>query len=378
MKLTRRDFLKTTAAGAGLALLPAAAWADFTHLRARKPLKILILGGTAFLGPAIVKYARTRGHQLTLFNRGRTNRQLFPDLEKLIGDRDGQLDALVDRDWDVVIDTSGYIPRMVADSAELLRDHCRQYIFISSISVYADFSVRGIDEDSPVGNITPEQIAAAATMRDITGENYGPLKALCEQEVRSRFGRHACNIRPGLIVGPMDRSGRFTYWPVRVQRGGEVLAPDAPEVPTELIDVRDLAEFIIHCAENETSGTFNATSPPLELTMGELLETCRRVAGAEASFTWVDREFLAAHEVQPWTDMPVWVPLDGEDAGHPFVRVDRALAAGLKYRPISETVRDTLDWWATLGADDRERFGRMGLKPERETELLAAWHKEKG
>ncbi len=377
---TRRHFLQTTAAAtagaAALGSLPAPALADFTRVRAEKRLRILVLGGTAFLGPAFVEHALARGHEVTLFNRGRTNAHLFPDLEKLVGDRDGDLTALECRDWDVVLDTSAYYPRVVDASAGLLAERARQYIYISSISVYADFSVRGIDEESAVGVITDEEIAEVDSVRKITGANYGPLKALCEQAAERAMPGRTCVVRPGLIVGPMDRSGRFTYWPVRVARGGEVLAPDAPDVPTEIIDVRDLAEFLVHCAEQNTVGVFNATSPPEELTIGEMLDACRDVSGSDASFTWLSKEFLAEHEVAAWSDLPVWVPLDGEDAGHPYVKVDRAVAAGLRFRPIRETVRGTLDWWATLSEEDQEKFGlaRAGLTPEREAELLAAWH----
>ena len=388
MTWTRRDFLKTSAATGALAaaapLLGSGALAAITRLRADKPLRILVLGGTGFLGPAVVECALKRGHTVTLFNRGRTNPHLYPDLEKLEGDRDGDLKALEGRDWDVVLDTSGYYPKVVEGSAGLLADHVERYIFISSISVYADFSRPGLDEDSPVGTVTPEEVAEVDSVRKITGTNYGPLKALCEQAARDAMPGRTCIIRPGLIVGPRDRSGRFTYWPVRVQQGGEVLAPGTPETPTQIIDVRDLGAWIVHCAEQGTTGTFNATSPPEELTMGELLTACREVTGSDAAFTWVSADFLAAHEVASWTDMPVWVPLEGEEAGHPFVRVDRALAAGLVFRPVSETVRGTLDWWACLDEEGRDRHlwsrldGAAGISAEREAELLAAWHESRG
>jgi len=388
MTWTRRDFLRTSAAVGAAAtagpLLASRALADFTHVRSDKRLRFLILGGTAFLGPAIVENALARGHEVTLFNRGKTNTRLFPDLEKLVGDRDGDLEALKGRDWDVVIDTSAYYPKVVADSAGLLKDHAGQYIFISSISVYADFSQRGLNEESPVGVITPEEIAEVDSVQKITGANYGPLKALCEQEAEKAMPGRACVIRPGLIVGPMDRSGRFTYWPVRVQKGGEVLAPDGPDVVTQIIDVRDLGEWIVRCAEQNTNGVFNATSPPEELTIGEMLDACKEVSASDATFTWVNRDFLAEKEVNAWSDMPVWVPLEGEEAGHPFVNVGRALAAGLTFRPIRETVRGTLDWWAALGDEDKDRFlfGRAdkgaGMSPEREAEVLAAWHAREG
>jgi 2'-hydroxyisoflavone reductase len=388
MTWSRRDFLKTSAAVGAAAtagpLLTARALADFTATKSDKRLRFLILGGTAFLGPAVVENALARGHDVTLFNRGKTNTHLFPDLEKLVGDRDGDLESLKGGEWDVVVDTSAYYPKVVDDSAGLLKDKVGQYIFISSISVYADFSKPGLNEESPVGVITPEEIAEVDSVRKITGTNYGPLKALCEQAAEKAMPGRTCVIRPGLIVGPMDRSGRFTYWPVRVQKGGEVLAPDAPDVVTQVIDVRDLGEWIVHCAEANVTGVFNATSPPEELTIGEMLTACREVSGSDAAFTWVSRKFLAEHEVNAWTDMPVWVPLEGEEAGHPFVRVNRALAAGLTFRPIRETVRGTLDWWATLGDEDKDRFlfGRAdkgaGLSADREAELLAAWHAQEG
>lgn len=375
MPWTRRDFLRTAAvSGAAAALTTGPALADFTPTKSKSKLRILILGGTAFLGPATIEVARARGHEITLFNRGRTNQHMYPDLPKLKGDRFDDLDALENGEWDVCIDNSGYIPRTVQASAELLKDRVKQYIFISSISVFADFTVKGLDENSAVGTLTDEKIAAATGMSNITGTNYGPLKALCEQANTKVFGRNACNIRPGLIVGPMDRSDRFTYWPVRVSKGGEVLAPGKPDTVTQVIDVRDLAEFIVLAAEKGYSGTYNATSPAEELTMGELLETCKRVSGSDAAFTWADAKFLEEQEIAAWSDMPVWVPLDGDDAGHPFINVKKAVGDGLTFRPISETVRGTLDWWATVSQERKDKPMRSGLTPEREAEVLAAWH----
>ena len=383
MTLTRRDFLKTSAlvgatAATAATLRPSPARADFTALRSPRKLKILILGGTAFLGPSVVHEARARGHEITLFNRGRTNADMFPDLEKLQGDRDGDLVSLKDRRWDVCLDNSGYIPRMVRDSAELLAPNIGQYIFVSSISVYADFSKPGLNEASPVAVIGEAEVAAAKTQKDVTGANYGALKALCEQAAEAACPGRTCVIRPGLIVGPMDRTDRFTYWPVRVARGGEVLAPDAPGTVTQVIDVRDLAEFVVRCMEQGTNGVFNATSAPGELTMGEMLETCKRVSGSDATFTWADTKFLESHEVAAWSDLPVWVPLAGEEAGHPFIDVSRALKAGLVYRPISETVRGTLDWWATVPQERKDAPLKAGLTAEREAELLKAWHEANG
>ncbi|MFT5234557.1 MAG: 2'-hydroxyisoflavone reductase [Candidatus Krumholzibacteriia bacterium] len=379
MTLTRRHFLKTAAGGAvATAGLVTAnrAFADFTPTKSKKKLRILVLGGTAFLGPAFVEAARVRGHEVTLFNRGRTNQHLYPDLEKLVGDRFNDLAALENGEWDVCIDNSGYIPSTVKASAELLKGRVKRYIFISSISVFADFSKKGLDEKSEVGQLTDEELSAAQTMDDISGTNYGPLKALCEQANTAIFGKNACNIRPGLIVGPMDRSDRFTYWPVRVAKGGEVLAPGTADTVTQVIDVRDLAEFMVLAAEKNYSGTYNATSPAEELTMGELLHTCKKVSGSDASFTWAEAAFLEEQEVAAWSDMPVWVPLDGEDSGHPFINVNRAVKAGLTFRPIAETVRSTLGWWATVDQERRDGPMRSGLAPEREAEVLAAWHEK--
>jgi len=382
MTWTRRDFLKTAVVGSAAAtagaLTSRRALADFSPHESQKSLKILILGGTGFLGPAVVEIALTRGHQVTLFNRGKTNPELFPDVPRLVGDRFGDLAALETGEWDVVVDNTGYIPSTVRDSAQLLASRAGQYIFISSISVYADFSQPGNNENSPVGVLTPEEVAAAQSMKDITGANYGPLKALCEQEAENAFPLRCCNIRPGLIVGPMDRSDRFTYWPVRIAKGGEVLCPDQPDVVTQVIDVRDLARFIVHCAEENTVGVYNATSPPGQLTMGELFDTCRAVSGSDATFTWVSAEFLEENEVSAWSDMPVWVPLEGEEAGHPFMEVDRAVAAGITYRPIAETVRGTLDWWKNVPQERKDNEMRSGISAEREAELLAKWHEQNG
>ncbi len=379
MSMNRRSFVKRTGLGlAGLGALttgvlnPEPALADLTRLRGDRALKILILGGTAFLGPAIVRFARSRGHELTLFNRGRTNPHLFPDIEKLVGDRDGGLEPLEGRTWDVVIDNCGYVPRIVGDSATLLANSVGQYIFISSISVYADFSQPGLNESSPVG------VMEDPTDENITGLTYGPLKALCENAAEKALRGRSTTIRPGLIVGPMDRSDRFTYWPVRIAKGGEVLTPERPDIPTQIMDVNDLARFIVLCAEQNITGTFNATSPAKELTMGEIFETCRKVSGSDARFTYVSHKFMVEKELQEWSDIPVYVPLDGPDAGHPFVDVSKALSRGLTFRPISETVRDVLDWWQTVPQERRDNPLRSGLTAERESEALEQWHQKNG
>ncbi len=377
MTLTRRRFLQCSLTGAAALGATQLGWAsralaDMSRVRAGRRLRILVLGGTAFLGPAIVDNALERGHEVTLFNRGKTNPHLYPDLEKIVGDRTVSHDALKGRKWDVVIDTCGYYPRVVREAAAVLAGNIDQYIFISSISVYADFSRKGLNEESPVGTIEDE------ATETVTGETYGPLKALCEQAAEQAFPGSTCNIRPGLIVGPRDRSDRFTYWPVRIARGGEVLVPDSPQTVTQIIDVRDLGEFVVRCAERKTCGVYNCTSPAGDLTMGEIFETCRKVSGSNASFVYADGDWLAAQGVQPWSDMPVWIPLEGPDAGQPFTDVSRALAAGLVFRPLSETVRGTLDWWATVPSERKGRPLRAGLTAEREAELLELWRARQG
>ncbi len=328
-------------------------------------MKILILGGTKFLGRHLVNSARARGHEVTLFNRGQTNPDLFPRVEKIRGDRERDLDQLKGRNWDAVIDTSGYLPRVVRMSAEALKDSVDQYVFISSVSVYRDFIKFGINENDPVGRLPDE------TVEEITGETYGPLKALCEKTVQDVFNIRSLIIRSGLLVGPHDPTDRFTYWPVRVARGADVLAPDRPDVVTQLSDVRDVSDFIIELIQNSVSGIFNATGLPHDLTMGTLLETCKVVSGSDANFKWAPLDFLRKHHVQPWSDLPVWLPDDGEDAGSAEVDVTKALQAGLKFTPLKDTVRDTLEWARTRPADHQ---WCAGLTPEREKELLELLH----
>ena len=375
MSLDRRDFLKTLAIGgaaAGLGPLASEpARAAFRSTRAPHKLRILMLGGTRFLGLHTVKVARSRGHDVTLFNRGQSNPHLFPDLVKLKGDRNDDLASIEQGEWDAVVDTSGYVPRIVKMSADLLASRVKQYVFISTISVFKDFNEVGLSEESAVGTLED------TTVEDITAETYGPLKALCEQAAEAALPGRTWNVRPGLIVGPNDRSDRFTYWPVRVQRGGEVLAPESRDEQVQFIDVRDLADFIVHGIEQNVMGLMNAVSPPGEMSMGELLDTCRKVSGSDASFTWVPTAFLDANEVHAWSDMPCWIP-SGEEAGVGTIQVARALAAGMTFRPLSETVRDTLDWWACEPKERRNGELRAGLTPEREAEVLGAWRAVQG
>ena len=331
-------------------------------------MKILIIGGTRFLGRHLVQSALARGHKITLFNRGLTNPDLFPQVETILGDREKDLVELLGHEWDAAIDTCGYVPRIVQLSASALEGSVNRYVFISSISVYAGFSKIGMDESGPVAKMEDE------TVEEITGETYGPLKVLCEQTVQGIFGdRRSLIVRPGLIVGPYDPTDRFTYWPVRVARGGDVLAPEGPGAPIQIIDVRDLSDFTVRLTEEHASGIFNATGPDYELTMGALLETCKQVSNSDANFQWAPVEFLSRHEVAPWSDMPVWIPNTEEDAGFSHIDVSRAIRAGLKFRPLEETVRDTLEW-AQSRPSDRE--WRAGLSTERESKVLAALKEE--
>ncbi|MEK7324009.1 MAG: NAD-dependent epimerase/dehydratase family protein [Chloroflexota bacterium] len=323
-------------------------------------MKLLILGGTVFLGRHTVEVALARGHEVTLFNRGQRDPELFPDVEKLLGDRNGDLSALRWRKWDAVVDTCGYVPRIVRASAELLAQAVERYVFISSISVYHELDkAPGLDEDSPVGKLEDE------TVEEITGETYGPLKALCEQAAEQALPGRALNIRPGLIVGPHDPTDRFTYWPVRVAQGGGVLAPDGPNWHTQVIDVRDLAEWTIRMVEAKTTGVFNATGPDYPLTFGKVLDECKAVSGSDARFVWVDGKFLLDAGVQPWSELPLWL-----GGGDMTVSVNKAIAAGLTFRPLADTIRDTLAWDATRPSD---REPRAGMKKEREEELLSQW-----
>lgn len=333
-------------------------------------MRILILGGTVFLGRALVGAALERGHTLTLFNRGKSNPELFSQVEKLHGDRTADLSVLADRRWDAVIDTSGFVPRIVRRSAELLARAVDHYTFISSLSVYADTSHEGIDETAPVGTL------ADPAVEQITGETYGPLKALCEQTVEQALPGRALIIRPGLIVGPHDPTDRFTYWPHRVAQGGEVIAPGRPARPIQFIDVRDLAEWTIRMVEARQTGIYNADHPAQAMTMEQLLLTCRTVSGSEAVFTWASEEFLREHQVGEWMEMPLWVP-EADPANGGFFAFDcrKAIAAGLTLRPVQETVRTTLDWDATRPND---RAWQAGITREREAELLSAWHARQG
>lgn len=335
------------------------------------PLQILMLGGTGFIGPHMVREVLRRGHQVTLFNRGRTNRNLFPDLELLVGDRDGKLDALKGRSWDAVIDNSGYYPRHVADSARLLSPVVSHYIFTSSVAAYAAMS--GNQTASLYHNVdmpNTEYDSPLTTMLDQTSPTYGPRKVLCEREVTQVMGEDRMTIlRPVYIGGPGDSSDRLTYWPVRVSRGGEMLAPGKPGYPMQTVDARDIATFVADCLERRIMGIYNMTTPPGVYTMGELLADSQAVSGAEVDMTWVDLPFIEANGLS----LPHWDPPSGDTRSDFIVNGDRAFNMGMRTRPIRETLRDTLAWWKTL-PEDRRMNMRSGLSAEREAELLAAWH----
>ena len=331
-------------------------------------MKLLILGGTVFLGRHLVEAALARGHTVTLFNRGQANPDLFPEVEKLRGHRDGDLTTLQDRRWDAVIDTSGYVPRIVRASAELLAAASSHYTFISSISAYADFSKPDFDESASVGKLTDERV------EEINGDTYGPLKALCEQAIEQAMPGRALVIRPGLIVGPFDPTDRFTYWPHRIAQGGDVLAPGRPESQIQIIDARDLAAWTLRMVEAGQTGTYHATGPDYSLTMGRLLETCKAVSKSDARFAWVSESYLLEAGATPWMEVPLWVPeSDASSIGFMRANVSKALSAGLIFHPLAETVQDTLAWDAARPVD---REWRAGLKPEREQHFLEAFQSQ--
>jgi 2'-hydroxyisoflavone reductase len=320
---------------------------------------LLILGGTQFLGRHLVDAALTAGHEVTLFNRGQTNPELYPEVEKLRGDRDGDLTALQNRTFDAVIDVAGYLPRVVRQSAQLLEPNVGRYVFISSISVFADFTKPGLNEDSALATIED------GSTEDVE-EHYGALKALCEREVQAIYGERSWMVRPGLIVGPYDPTNRFTYWVTRVAEGGRVLAPGPQDRPVQYIDARDLAEWTVRGITSQMSGTHNATGPHPAVTIAEVLEACRAAAGSNAEFVWVDDDFLTAAEIGPWMELPLWVPSDDEYAALMEVDVSRAVAGGLTFRSPIDTARAILEWARSEG----KLPGDAGLDREKERKLL--------
>ena len=368
---TRRQFVQSTIAGV------AALNLDLPRLFAQpsKPMRILFLGGTGFIGPHQVEYALSRGHKLTLFNRGKSNPNLFPGVEKLEGDRNGQLDALKGRQWDAVIDNSGYVPRHVRLSAELLKGNVGQYVFVSTLGVYqamydGSWPAGGIHEGSPRSPL-PEPDS------EEVGKYYGQLKAVCEDEVTKVFGDKATIIRPGLIVGPGDPTDRFTYFPVRAAKGGEMLAPGSASDPILYTDARDLSAFCVRVAEEKIGGPFNIVGPRGTLTMGEFLDACKKESGSNVKYTWVPGDFLEKHQVHPMGLFP-WVSPTGPAAGASHFQRERAFKAGLQFRPVAETVRDTLKWFRSLPAERQAKLdnGVPALTAAKEKEVLAAWHQQ--
>jgi len=328
-------------------------------------MKLLVLGGPKFVGRHLIDAALAANHDVTVFNRGQTNPTAYPEVEKLRGDRDGGLTALQGRTWDAVIDTSGYLPRLVADSARLLADQAGYYVFVSSISVYASLAAAYQAESAPVGQLADESV------EEINGDTYGPLKALCEQAVERYFPQRSLHVRAGLIVGPHDPTDRFSYWPWRIDQGGEALAPGAPDRPVQIVDARDLAAWVMGMIATGQPGVFNVTGPAAPLTWGEMLAACQTAAVKPAQLTWVDDSFLLKQEVQPWRDLPLWVPASaGDMAGLYTVDCRRAIAAGLTFRPLAQTVADTLAWLQQRAED---WVGQVGLSAVRETALLQAW-----
>lgn len=392
MSISRRNFLRNSAltmGAIGISATNSLSFANNTMAtpkiltspieKASKPLRILILGGTGFIGPFQVQYALDRGHKVTLFNRGKTNPQLFPTVEKLQGDRKtGDLKSLEGREWDVVIDNPSTLPKWVRDAAQLLKNSAKHYVFISTISVYSDTTKPGMDENTPLAQLTPEVIQLADTNPSALKfeETYGGLKALSEKEAEKAFPNKTTVIRPGLIVGPGDFSDRFSYWPIRIEKGGEILAPGNQDDPVQFIDARDLGEWSIRMAEQEAFGIYNAVGPKTKLSIAEMLYGIKAITTSDARFTWVDTKFLAENKVLPWVDMPVWVPPQGDEAGFTSVSNKRAVEKGLTFRPLADSAKATLEWFKTLPADRQAKL-RFGITPERETAVLAAWHKKK-
>jgi len=394
MSTDRRTFLKLSAAAGGALALSGTASNPLSAAsvhpesprgdapgKASAPLNILILGGTGFTGPEQVNYALARGHKITLFNRNRTRPDFFKGkVDTLLGDLGGDVSALKGKKFDVVIDNPTTLPFWVRNAAQHLKGNVGHYIFISTISTYPDNSVPNADESAPTTPM-PEGVDPYTTVREHAGQYYGAMKTFSEQEVARQYGKQHTVVRPGLIVGPLDRSDRFTYWPARIDRGGDVLAPGTPDDPAQIIDARDLAEFTVRLAENKTYGTFNATGPAKPTTMAEVLYGIKAVTTAGAQFVWVPSEFLESQKVMGWRHMPIWLPPKGPTAGFLRRNIQKALDAGLTFRPFAVTAKDTLDWHKTRPAAEQQALleGKTaGIPAAREAEVIAAWKASKG
>ena len=342
-------------------------------------MKVLILGGTGFFGPHLVEALRAKRHEITLFNRGKTQPGLFPDIEKLHGDRDPKkepgIKALEGRQWDACVDNSGYVPRIVGASAELLaKQGLKQYVFISSISAFDEKAMEkgNVDETAPVAKLEDPAVEEMGAQF----QNYGGLKALCEQAAEKAMPGKTTNIRPGLIVGPGDPTDRYTYWPVRIDKGGEVLAPDARESGVQYIDVRDLAEWTVKMVEDGHVGIYNAVGPKYKLTWPAFLYGMKAGTTSDARFTWVEESFLIEQGVGPWMELPLWIPAEGNPNGHSSNN-DKATGVGLTFRPVAVTAMDTIKWFKEKWPNGRDKW-RAGLKAETEQQVLKAWHEKKG
>jgi nucleoside-diphosphate-sugar epimerase len=373
MKTSRRHFIKLSAATTGAFVLNATSTTLFAE-KSVKPLRILILGGTGLTGPYQVWCALSRGHKVTTFNRGKTHPGELPnEVEQLIGDRNGKLDPLKGRQWDVSIDNPTTLPTWVRDAAQILKGNVERYVFISTISVYREPKT-GPDETAPTEKYegADPYKETLETMKAGGYKTYGPLKALSEKEAEKWFPGKTLIIRPGLIVGPRDETDRFTYWPVRIDRGGEVPAPGSPDGSVQFIDARDLAEWTIRMVENRETGIYNATGPAKPLGIGGMLDEIRVALKSNATFTWVTEDLLMRQKVEPWSDMPMWT---GKDSGLARAKIDRAVSKGLTFRVLAETTRDTLAWFKSQPQSDNRNCAPV--LPEHETEGLAAWKKEK-
>jgi 2'-hydroxyisoflavone reductase len=392
VSISRRGFLKASAAvggAVGLGAIPNLGIAGTLVTgepsgpveRARKPLNILILGGTGFTGPEQVEYAIKRGHSVTLINRNKTRPDFFKGrVEPLIGDMNGDMSALKGKKFDVVIDNPTTLPAWVRNVAQYMKGNTDHYIFISTISVYPDNSVPDADETAGLTPLPPEVTDPYAVAPTDAGKYYGALKSFSEKEVEKQYPGKNTIIRPGLIVGPLDRTDRFTYWPYRIDKGGEVLAPGTPNDPVQFIDARDIAEWTIRMAETRTLGTYNATGPNPPMTMGQMLNGIKAALNSNATFTWVPAEFLAKQKIRPWRDMTVWIPPVGETAGFMRRNISKAVSKGLTYRPLAVTARETLEWNKTRPAEQLQALaeGKVGgISAEREKQVLDAWKAEK-
>lgn len=363
MNVTRRNLIH---AGAGTALALAA---GRLAAHAGHGKSLLVLGGTGFIGPHLTELALARGWKVTHFNRGKRDPDGVANVETLLGDRNGKLDSLKGRKWDAVVDNTGYIPKYCKMSADLLAPNTGYCLYISSISAYASF-VKPNDVGSPTGVLENKD------QEEITNETYGPMKALCEQYVREAYGERSSVVRPGYIVGPLDPTDRFTYWPVRVARGGEMAAPGRPADPIQIVDVRDLAAFMMGLVERRVDGYFNAVTAPGDVTMGDLIETSLDVTGADTKVTWIDEKFLTEFLKPEEMNLAPWGPMHGAEAGASLTGIAASSREGLKSRALADIVRDTLAWHETRPAE-RKAALRSGLSPEREAELLAAWRARK-